>query len=740
MASVSVQLARLPPELVDLILSFAGIDVCIAVRHLPCLRDLLVDYTKRGDFSIVLERRLLQALLDAGWSAGVRLYIDHDLLDSLGNDGNFRRANYFEDEPPVCWDRVTLPVATLEKLESFTDDGVVPFDVLTYNLFASGASGDRALKWMSAHVAELGGQLIKRSASIEYLRKVCQLVNTYTDDRQLAETFIPCAARHGRRDLVVFWDGLYPELLLDDDTVLRQAVKGGHLDIVQYVYERQPRSTHPYFDIAAHRGHESVARWLFDLSPHPVDGSLVLDLARHNCAGLLESLWAERRLVLPTPDYDDIWRYWPGAAGKAASQSNNPKVWQTLMDCLQQAEGFLQDHDAGRFISVESIKWLVERNAISIEYILEELAATGRGNLVKWMFAEFPSFTNTRHIQEALAAGHFELGQWMACEMGVPLSGCCPTSRQLQRAVLGGRLDVLLWIDKHCGGGLQCTLDLFDAAIDSRNLGIVQLLYARSPDIVITPTMLECACEGGNLALVRWVYRRLITVDDWSYEFMAAHFPLVEWLRSSTSVQVLSDATKCAAQSGRLDVVRFLVNDCHGYVTTPALVSAVSGGCTATLELMHARYTGELSPDAPEWSVVHGPLDTLRWLLDRYPTCLTASMIRTATRYNDINKIRYYHTVPGAPFTAEVMDEAAGYGYVDLIRWLHDNRTEGCTAQSMASAARHGLLSVVKFLHKHDYPQCSDDVVEESPANIQRWFAGLRRNLMLIDYSLCPLL
>ncbi|KAL7747390.1 hypothetical protein RI367_007293 [Sorochytrium milnesiophthora] len=534
-SSLQEGLARLPPELVDHILSFAGLGVCVAVRHLPSLRSLLREYTTRGNYSIVFERQLLQDLLEAGWSAGVQLYVDHDLPGSNDPTHEYDKSEYFKDEPPLCWDRVTLPVTTLEQLEDRWDVDVVPMDVLTYNLFASGATGDAMSQWMSKRVKMLGGQLVKRGANIDRLREVRQRFKSDKDDRPLASTLLPYAARHGRMDLVVFWDGLYPELLRSDDVVLWQAVEGGHMDMVQYAYERRPHLQRVLFDIAARNGHESVAWWLFDRSPRTVSCTLALDLARHSCADLLEFLNAGRHLELPTPDYDDVWQYWSDAAGKAGSQSNNHKVWRTLVDWFQRAGGCLRFYEAGQFISIESIKWLIEHNGSSVEDFITVVAAAGRDDVVKWMFADYPPFTDPCSIQEAFAGGHFELGQRMACEMGVSLSACCPTSDQLQRTVRGGRLDVLQWIDKHCGS-LLCTRTLLKEAIKSRNLGIVQLLHERNPDIAITPTMLQRACEGCNLALVRWVYRRLSTTDDWAYELVLKCFPDAEWLPHSTGL------------------------------------------------------------------------------------------------------------------------------------------------------------------------------------------------------------
>ncbi|KAL7752105.1 hypothetical protein RI367_002635 [Sorochytrium milnesiophthora] len=526
-SSLSEQLARLPPELIDLILSFAGFDVCAAARHLPYLRNLLRDYTTRGNYSIVYERRLLKKLLDAGWSAGVQLYFDHDLLGAKD-----RACSFFDEQPPLCWDRVTLPVSTLQKLKNREEVGEVPFDVLTYNLFASGAA---VSQWMSRHGIGLGGQLIKRGASIDRLREVCRLVNGDSDDRRLASTFLPHAARHGRMDLVVFWDTAYPELLRGSNLVLRQAVEGGHLDMVKYAYERQQQLQPDLFEIAAHHGYESVARWLFDQSPGPVKCRPALDLAQHNCANLLQFLRAGAHLELPASGYSGDWGYLYNAAGRAGSQSNNPKVWRILLDWFRQAGGYLLYHDCGQSISAESIKWLIKHNGASAEEFIDTLAAAGRVDVVKWIFAEYPPVINPRPVVRALAAGHVELAQWMARELGLPLTVCRPAPEQLRHVVLGGRLDVLQWIEEHCGGGLPCTPDLFLAAVNGRNLGIILLLRAQNPDMDITSTMLERACDGGNLALVRWIYHNLTAVEDWDHDLVANRFPEEDWSNHSTT-------------------------------------------------------------------------------------------------------------------------------------------------------------------------------------------------------------
>ncbi|KAL7752115.1 Beta-mannosyltransferase 1 [Sorochytrium milnesiophthora] len=103
--SLSKQLARLPQELVDIIAVFAGPEACVATRNPTLLRQLLAGYKSSSNYSTAYERRLLTALLDDRWSDGLRMFIDLDVRDEL----NVALKQW-------CWDKVTLPVASLKKL------------------------------------------------------------------------------------------------------------------------------------------------------------------------------------------------------------------------------------------------------------------------------------------------------------------------------------------------------------------------------------------------------------------------------------------------------------------------------------------------------------------------------------------------------------------------------------------------------------------------------------------------
>ncbi|KAL7749465.1 hypothetical protein RI367_005019 [Sorochytrium milnesiophthora] len=527
-SSLSKQLARLPQELVDIIVVFAGPEACVATRNPTLLRQLLAGYKTSSNYSTAYERRLLTALLDDGWSDGLRMFIDLDVRDEL----NVALKQW-------CWDKVTLPVASLKKLGL---QGRVECAVLTYNLWASGATGDDVSEWLSRHAQILGAQLIKHGASLQRLRNVCQQTGFYIDDCHLAKTFLPDAARHSRIDLVRQFDSICPEILQEHDSALEAAGSGGSLDVVQFICTK--RLLQPLlrivFDSACMSGHETVARWLNERTPMAIDCMQALHLVRGNCVDLLQ--------------------------------------WHA--------------HNAIDALSLEALQWYfdqgMERNS---KRLLCMAAAAGRTDVVvEWMSNTMPECYTAQAVAKALGAGHLELAQWMATKFATPLSDCRPSPDELYGMVINGRLDVIQWIDRHCGG-IACNERLFSAAVQSRNLGIVQLLHLRHPSVVLTSNMMEEACKGGNLALLQWTYGRIAPADRSVHSFHRAaaygHLSLLQWLFSSTELVCPHYAINGAVDKGLLEIVRFLRDNGIERCSREALSRAATRGHIEMVDLLY---------------------------------------------------------------------------------------------------------------------------------------------------------
>ncbi|KAL7751841.1 hypothetical protein RI367_002841 [Sorochytrium milnesiophthora] len=97
-------LPRLPPELVEEILVHAGVDACVALRHLSALRRVLAAYVHAGNYTSDCEKAMLKTLVGCHWSAGVQAMIDADI------------RHPFSRIVELDWNGIVLPASSIRKL------------------------------------------------------------------------------------------------------------------------------------------------------------------------------------------------------------------------------------------------------------------------------------------------------------------------------------------------------------------------------------------------------------------------------------------------------------------------------------------------------------------------------------------------------------------------------------------------------------------------------------------------
>ncbi|KAL7747372.1 hypothetical protein RI367_007275 [Sorochytrium milnesiophthora] len=216
----------LPPEIIEVIFSFAGVEICAAFRHLPALRKLLSRYARSGKHSLNYQRDMFRTLIDCHWSAGMQALVDANLAVPFRDSGS----------------------------------------------------------------AE---EYIKRGYKVDI------------KDPKLVQYVMPVAAQYGRLDLVQELDAINP-------SVLRESSEAW-----------DPLGT------AAYWGQGQVFRWIYERHPQAIDWYVVLDLARHGHADLVEELVNNGHAIQPDGNYMDREEWWDKAGEVAATQ--DARVYRALL-------------------------------------------------------------------------------------------------------------------------------------------------------------------------------------------------------------------------------------------------------------------------------------------------------------------------------------------------------------------------------------------------------------------------
>ncbi|KAL7751461.1 LON peptidase N-terminal domain and RING finger protein 2 [Sorochytrium milnesiophthora] len=725
----ALNLARLPPELVEEVLVHAGVDACAALRHLPALRRVLAAYVLAGDYTNDCEQAMLKVLVDCRWSDGVQAMIDADI-----------RHPFCRDAEGLDWSGIVLPVSSIQKVYLWCfaasyrlDEPRELLSILTYNRINAGADCADLLQWgvqqVPAFVSELSSQYIKRGRNLDQLRTLHQELGVYLSERNLAKTLLPLAAQHGRFDLVQALDLINPKVLQERSDVIKLAAENGHLQVVQYAHDRfLPILPPRVLEVAMRCGHECVARWLYERRAQAVGWCMALGLARRGHIDLLQQLQSNRHIESVEPHYTDEMER-RNRAGAEAVATKDVRVLQVLKQLDPQ---FSTLNAVARNASRVFLPIL--QHVIRIESptpnprVFCAAASAGRADIVDWMLVECPQWTSAESIKYAAGAGHQELAQRLSDHFAVLLTECVLQTHHLQALVGSGHLQKLKWIEKRCR--FFCGGRLLQSGISSRNLAVAQLLHRHCQDVDFTAEMLTEACRTGNLRMVQWVYQHLPATmrpaDAIDTAAKCGFEQIVAWAHHNTDLPCSTSAMDNAACIGRLDIVRFLHEHRTEGCTQMAMTNAVCGGHLDVADYLRINCNEGRCQLTVEQTVWQSTRASTRWILEHYPERLTEEALNTIARVASSSLIEHIHTLPYAPFSPATMDKAAASGDLDLVRWFHQNRTEGCTRKAMAEAARCGSLSIVKFLHEHGYPMCERDDIERYPEYVQEWWRSIQ--------------
>jgi hypothetical protein len=201
--------------------------------------------------------------------------------------------------------------------------------------------------------------------------------------------------------------------------------------------------------------------------------------------------------------------------------------------------------------------------------------------------ADAPSWCTDDAMNEAAANGHLDVVKWLHANRP---EGC--STLAMDGAASNGNLEVVKWLHEHRTEG--CTTDAMDDAAGGGHLDVVQWLHSNREE-GCTSFAMDSAARSGHLDVVKWLHRHRsegATKDALDGAADNGHLNVVQWLHEHRSEGCTTDAVHFAAVHGHFEVLLFLHSQRTEGCSRNTLVDAALGNSNI-VEWLHQDY-----PDA----------------------------------------------------------------------------------------------------------------------------------------------
>ncbi|DBA05222.1 TPA: LOW QUALITY PROTEIN: hypothetical protein N0F65_005072, partial [Lagenidium giganteum] len=496
------------------------------------------------------------------------------------------------------------------------------------------------------------------------------------------------------------------------DTAIAGAAARGHLEVIQFLHERQPSNWSTEV-MDATNGHLAIVQYLHTNRKEGFTMNAIIGAAANGHLRVVEFLgvykkegcWGKKRAQLIGAACDDTGtlnqqsrrssgidssskREASGAmeAMSARSPSSNV-IMQVLNDHGFEAVlcAFLSDRQHN--IATWAVTSKTTRGAAALRLAID----SARLDVVQALYdAEVVSFKDA--FIDAARAGALAVLQWL-----VAIDSIGDKNEAMKLAAQHGHLAVICYL-REC-----FSADEYD-----------------DPEALVMDGILECAAEFGHLHVVEYLGHQHIFDGSTRAMHMAAargHFDIVQYLQEHCTVGYVDDAVTEAARIGRLDIIEFLLHRYEDTKVTPAaMCEAAKNGHFEVLQYLHGK-VDHSAADAVLFAAAAetGRLDIVQFLEERRPPSSTEAAI--AAKFGHLALVRYLHDHGIGGCTKMAMDAAATNGHLEVVSFLHHNRQEGCTTVAIDEAAIRGHATVVKFLLEHRDEGCTNSALERTAKN-----------------------
>ncbi|RLN96572.1 hypothetical protein BBJ28_00014365 [Nothophytophthora sp. Chile5] len=412
----------------------------------------------------------------------------------------------------------------------------------------------------AAHSVVWGGQDMTAAAKNRHGDVVQWLYENTRDAERDGTHVMEFAVRNGDRPLI---EWLLPNTNVESplfrSPTLDDAAKGGHLDIVQWLFQLgYGRSSDYALQSAASTGQLEIVQWLVN-NGVTVNGDLaVVYASSHGHLSIVQFL-LDRNF------------------GKKATWALSHAIGNGHLEVAQYllSKGFVRicgDNvmDAAKHGHLDVVQWLfaefgddpgidlfkpskgIRMGVINYTSAMDAAASKGYLDIVRFL-----------HEKAALRQGEEE-------SMGVPPSGdkqkklgkrkrrpSC-SKMAMDHAAWNNRMEVVQWL--HTNRTEGCTKNALVFSATNGHLEMVQWLLENTRAFC-TPAVMDGAAQNGHLAVVQWLHENRTegcTTRAMDGAARCGHLEVVQWLHVNRSEGCTASAMDLAAANGHFEILLFL--------------------------------------------------------------------------------------------------------------------------------------------------------------------------------------
>ncbi|EGG14240.1 hypothetical protein DFA_12010 [Cavenderia fasciculata] len=252
-----------------------------------------------------------------------------------------------------------------------------------------------------------------------------------------------------------------------------------------------------------------------------------------------------------------------------------------------------------------------------------------------------------------------------------------------------------------------------------------------SPDFIYDGSTTEIMLGNGNYEMTLYLAQRLtqqqLNIDVYSLESVCKSgsnqsIELARWLiETYPKFEWQGELIDSACIGGNLELVKWLDNNKSINVTSTirAIDSAARFGYLDIIKYLYTNGTKKCSDQAIIQATINGHLDIVKFITENCGQNKITNHAFIAAILNDRLDILQYlqdNAPSGIAYTVDAMRTATGRGNFEMIKWLHKNRTERFPKHSIQNAAENGHFEIVQFLVE-DGIEWSGQAIIEAASN-----------------------
>lgn len=502
----------------------------------------------------------------------------------------------------------------------------------------------RAIRSGSTHFVDIVVATLAADSSIRELEK-----------RWQARKGVHAAASVGNADLIQRLVETFGCAV--DEVGAREAVRGGHLEALQRIYDY-------------------VQRGIVD---------------RAVCAPQYK---INTRLLLP-----------PEAMGDASKAGNLAMVQWIWHVWGGRADDYwpLGLPDAGGLPIVE---WLWSqaphtRGFSSYEFV--KAAAGGHEDVLRFLYARHVLEISTQMMDSAVTNGHLELAQWMHS-----VSDVIGTVDGLYGSVRNGHLESARWVCAMISPSEDSVALAMKVAAQHGHLDIVKFL-CESQHGSCSQAVMDAAAGSNRMDIVKYFasnYEGGCSHDAMNLAATNGHLEMVQWLHHRyDDIECTTAAMNGAASNGHLEMVQWLDANRSEGCTTAAIDKAASGGHFGVIKWLRTHRSAGFTPDAMHGAARIGRLDIMQFLQEHLRefglvVCEAGAML-TAVKHGHLHVAEWCHQQIRDESSRRFFYSQAAYhaGSTLALKWLDENiftDQERANVKSHPLNVQEAVISVVK--------------------------------------------